>query len=112
MVSPCSGNHQHHRLLWGSLLLFRIQGGSLRPVPPPVTTDPDDHDPEGMNSDRVTTLGTCLILLGVSVWGVYAVCRWGFGWEVSGRHFLGFHLAGVIPGSILSRWRLLKRLFK
>ena len=65
-----------------------------------------------MEGDRLTTLGTVLILLGVSVWGVYALCRWGFGWDASGLHFLGFHLAGVIPGSILSRRRLLKKLFK
>jgi hypothetical protein len=65
-----------------------------------------------MESDKLTTLGTVLILLGVSVWGVYALCRWGFGWDVSERYFLGFHLAGVIPGSILTRRRLLKRLFK
>ena len=67
---------------------------------------------EERKGDRLTMVGNVLILLGVAVWGVYAVFRWGFGWEVSGRDFLGFHMVGVIPGSILRRRRLLKRLFK
>ena len=67
---------------------------------------------KGRERDWLTTFGTILVLLGVSVWVVYALCRWGFGWDVSGREFLGFHLAGVIPGSVLRRRRLLQRLFK
>lgn len=53
--------------------------------------------------DRLTTLGTVLVILGVAVWGVYAVGRWGLGWQVTGRQFLPYHLAGVIPGMILRR---------
>lgn len=67
---------------------------------------------ESRRADRLATLGTILILLGVAVWGVYGLFRWGFGWDVSASEFLGYHLAGVIPGSILKRRRLLKRLLK
>lgn len=58
---------------------------------------------EGKSRDRLTTLGTGLVMLGVAVWGVYAVGRWGLGWQVTVRQFLPYHLAGVIPGMILRR---------
>jgi len=51
--------------------------------------------------DSFKTAGSVLILLGVCVWAVYAVLRWGLGWELSLEGFLTFHLLGVIPGSIL-----------
>jgi hypothetical protein len=54
-------------------------------------------------TDRWTMLGTVLLWLGVAVWGVYAVLRWGLGHELSAAHFLPFHLAGVIPGLLLRR---------
>ncbi len=59
-------------------------------------------------------LGSILVAAGVGVWGVYAVVRFGMGWDVTGRQFLPYHLAGVIPGMILRRHRffcgLLRRL--
>ena len=70
---------------------------------------------EEKRKDNVTRLGTVLVVLGVAVWGVYAVVRWGLGWDVTGRQFLPYHLAGVIPGMVLRRRqffnRLIKRLF-
>ena len=63
-------------------------------------------------SDNLTTLGNVLIGLGVAVWGVYALFRWGLGWEVSVSQFLPFHLSGVIPGAMLRHWKLLGKVFK
>lgn len=51
-----------------------------------------------------------LVAVGVAVWGVYAVVRWGLGWDVTGRQFLPYHLAGVVPGVVLRRRHQLKRL--
>lgn len=53
--------------------------------------------------DHITALGTGFMVFGVAVWGVYAVVNWGLGWDVTGRQFLPYHLAGVIPGTILRR---------
>ena len=65
--------------------------------------------------DMLTTLGTVLVVLGVAVWGVYAVVRWAMGLDVTGRQFLPYHLAGVIPGMILRRRKffqgIVRRLF-
>jgi hypothetical protein len=44
-----------------------------------------------------------LILVGVAVWAVYALA-WLAGLEPEARAYLPFHLAGVVPGSILARW--------
>jgi hypothetical protein len=62
--------------------------------------------------DRLTTLGTVLVILGVVVWGVYAAARWGLGWQVTGRQFLPYHLAGVVPGMLLRRRRWLQGLLR
>lgn len=65
--------------------------------------------------DLLKTLGNILLALGVGVWGAYAVLRYGMGWEVTGRQFLPYHLAGVVPGMILRRRRffqgVVRRLF-
>ena len=57
-------------------------------------------------------MGSVLVALGVAVWGVYALVRWGLGWEVTGRQFLPYHLAGVIPGVILRRRRFLLQIVR
>ena len=49
-------------------------------------------------------VGRFLILAGVLAWAPYAFLRYLMGVEVPVWPFLGVHLAGVIPGSILSRW--------
>jgi hypothetical protein len=49
--------------------------------------------------------GTILIVLGVCVWVVYAVMRTILEMNVSSGVFLVFHLAGVVPGSLLRRHR-------
>ena len=57
-------------------------------------------------------LGGLLIALGVGVWVLYALVRWGLGWDVTGLAFLPYHLAGVVPGALISRRRQLAGLFK
>lgn len=51
---------------------------------------------------RARTAGRLLIGAGVSVWLVFAVA-WAAGTDVDAGMFVPFHLAGVIPGSVLSR---------
>jgi hypothetical protein len=65
---------------------------------------------KGRSSDIWTTAGNIALALGVGVWLVYAVMRYGLGMEVSVTSFLPFHLAGVIPGTLLRRRRMLIRL--
>lgn len=60
---------------------------------------------EKRQKDLLERLGTILILLGVAVWGVYAVLRFGMGSGAAVRDFLPYHLAGVVPGLILKRHR-------
>ncbi|MBW2109392.1 MAG: hypothetical protein JRI36_12125 [Deltaproteobacteria bacterium] len=62
--------------------------------------------------DGLSTLGTLLVVLGVAVWGLYAVMRWGMGRGVTGRQFLPYHLAGVIPGMVLRRRRFFQRVLQ
>jgi hypothetical protein len=55
-------------------------------------------------------IGRILILAGVCVWIPYFLLR------LSGMHpqvmyFLPFHLMGVIPGAVISRWPQIRRLF-
>ena len=47
--------------------------------------------------------GRLLILAGVLVWAIYGVV-WLAGGDPEVRYFLPFHLSGVIPGAIMSRW--------
>ncbi|MBI4201490.1 MAG: hypothetical protein HY532_00045 [Chloroflexi bacterium] len=58
---------------------------------------------------RNRRIGRILILAGVAVWIPYFALKLAGNDPALGL-FLPFHLAGVIPGSILSRWRQLKRL--
>ena len=62
------------------------------------------------SSDSLTLLGNIALALGVGVWVVYGVMRYGLGRDVSAISFLPFHLAGVIPGMVLRRRRALMRL--
>jgi len=55
--------------------------------------------------DLWRVVGNILLVLGVAVWGLYAVVRFGAGWNVTAGQFLPFHLAGVVPGAILRRHR-------
>jgi hypothetical protein len=70
-----------------------------------------------MNGDRkrrdwVRTIGTVLVIMGVSVWGVYAIERYFLNMDVQPLQFLTYHLAGVIPGSLLRHHRFFKELIK
>jgi hypothetical protein len=53
-------------------------------------------------------IGRWLILMGVLVWGVWLVVKLSDG-EPRLEYFLPIHLAGVVPGAILSRWSTLSR---
>jgi hypothetical protein len=64
------------------------------------------------DKSRLTILGNVLLVLGVAVWAVYALNRWGLGKEVEVGRFLPYHLAGVIPGSLLRHRHRLQRWFK
>ncbi|TAL23621.1 MAG: hypothetical protein EPN94_09135 [Nitrospirae bacterium] len=55
--------------------------------------------------DWVRTLGTVLIIIGVSMWGVYAIGKYLLGWQITDRDFLPYHLAAIIPGMILKYHR-------
>ena len=44
-----------------------------------------------------------LILLGVVVWLVFGVV-WLVGGDPRVADYLPFHLAGVLPGAVLTRW--------
>ena len=50
------------------------------------------------------SIGRLLILAGASVWLVFGVI-WLWGGDPDVGSFVPVHLAGVIPGAILSRWR-------
>jgi hypothetical protein len=60
-----------------------------------------------MHEKSIARLGDIMFYLGGAVWAVYAVIRYGLGWDVSVRQFLPFHLAAIVPGVLLrhrSRW--------
>ncbi|NQV05910.1 hypothetical protein HQ535_05120 [bacterium] len=50
------------------------------------------------------TAGRLLIAAGVLVWLGFAVA-WLAGAHPDAGRFVPFHLAGVIPGTVLTRWR-------
>ena len=54
-----------------------------------------------MQAKLIARLGTVMFYVGGLVWIVFAVCKYGFGWDVSTRQFLPFHLAAIIPGVLL-----------
>ena len=56
-------------------------------------------------------LGRALIVTGVAVWLVWLVARLTGG-EPEIRHYLPFHLCGVIPGAVLLRWEQIVRLIR
>lgn len=58
-----------------------------------------------MGRDWLKIVGTVLIIAGVSMWGVYAIGKYGLGWNVTDRDFLPYHLAIIIPGMLLRHHR-------
>jgi len=62
--------------------------------------------------DWVRTIGTVLVIMGVSVWGVYVIERYVLNMDVQSLQFLAYHLAGVIPGTLLRHHRFFKSLVK
>ena len=57
---------------------------------------------------RIQRIGRYLILSGVIVWAVWLAVELSGG-EAQVQYFLPFHLSGVIPGSIMSRWGAIRR---
>ena len=54
--------------------------------------------------------GLLLIFVGVAAWIPYGLFKYGLGREIVLYPFLAWHLAGVIPGFLLRRWTLLRRI--
>jgi len=51
--------------------------------------------------DWVKKFGSVLVVLGVSMWGVYAIGKYVLGWQITDRDVLPYHLAVVLPGMLL-----------
>jgi hypothetical protein len=81
-------------------------------MPPPDSIPNMEVEMIGNEKDWPTKLGSLLIALGVSVWALYAVMRWGLGRPVELSQFLPYHLCGVIPGSLLKYRRFLTKLVR
>ena len=64
-------------------------------------------EPNRKERDWLRTIGTVLVIMGVSVWGVYAIERYVLKMDIHSMHFLAYHLAGVIPGSLLRHHKFL-----
>lgn len=51
--------------------------------------------------DWVSGLGKVLIIIGVGMWGVYAIGKYLLGWQITDRDVLPYHLAVILPGMVL-----------
>ncbi len=63
-----------------------------------------------IRSIRKEVWGRILIFIGVSAWIPYGVLAYILGRETNVAPFLVVHLSGVIPGALLVRGALLRRL--
>ncbi len=70
-----------------------------------------DARESGAMKTTIERIGGLLILVGAAVWVVWLVVRLAGGDPQVGD-YLPFHLAGVIPGSLLARWHAIKRLIR
>lgn len=75
-----------------------------------VSSNTDVSKAKSQKRDWLKIFGTILVAAGVAVWIVYAVLRFAMGLDVSGRQFLPYHLAGVIPGVVLRRHRFFRNI--
>ena len=67
---------------------------------------------ENKDRDKIKKTGTILVVIGVGMWGVYAIGKYGFGWNITDRDFLPYHLALIIPGMVLRHYRFYVTLVK
>jgi len=67
---------------------------------------------DSQKKDWLKVFGTILLAAGVGVWIVYAVLHFAMGLDVTGRQFLPYHLAGVIPGAVLRRHRFFRNILR
>jgi hypothetical protein len=61
--------------------------------------DPQNNAPLSKKTKRLKTISTVLLVLGVSVWGVYFGLEWLTGTEREVTPFLIAHLSGVLTGA-------------
>lgn len=57
--------------------------------------------------DWVRSFGTIMVVAGVGMWVPYAVGKYLFGWAITDRDFLPYHLAVIIPGMVLRYYRFM-----
>ncbi len=65
-----------------------------------------------MRKDFIRGVGNVLIIVGVGMWGVYAIGRYLFGWDITDREFLPYHLATIMPGMLFRYHRSIAGFFK
>lgn len=46
-------------------------------------------------------LGNILVIVGVSMWGPYAIGKYLLGWDITDRQILPYHLTIIVPGMAL-----------
>ena len=57
-------------------------------------------------------IGVMLVIVGLGMWGVYAVERYVLHMPVTDRQFMPYHLATVLPGMLLWQRRSLAGMIK
>jgi hypothetical protein len=60
-----------------------------------------------LNRNRV---GRIFLWIGIVAWFPYGIMKYGLGRELPVWPFLAWHLVGVIPGSLILRWRWIRAL--
>ena len=85
-----------------------VRAGATSPVYSVAVTQTTSAQADEAGIARIQRIGRYLIIFGVLVWGVWLAVKWSGG-EANVQYFLPFHLSGVIPGSIMSRWGAIRR---
>lgn len=67
---------------------------------------------KALKKDRLDLLAIALMVFGGAVWCAYAMMRWGLSMDLTARQFLPYHLAGVVPGLILKRRKMLFKIVR
>ena len=69
-----------------------------------------------IKQDAFERAGVVLIVIGVGMWGVYAVGKYLLGWDITDRDFLPWHLLVILPGMALKFHKdltgFLRRMFR
>lgn len=67
---------------------------------------------ERYERDWIEFIGVMLVIIGLGMWGVYAIERYVLRMDVTDRQFLPYHLATVLPGMLLWQHRSLTAMVK